>query len=77
MEHPLIGNIDDMSLDDLQTKVSDLTKKLGIAHRMGNAQLCAQIQMALATYQNKYQEKLRKSNDKQSAPDFSGKIDIS
>lgn len=77
MEHPLIGNIDDLSIDDLQAKISDLTKKLGIAHRMGNAQLRAQVQMALETYQAKYREKQQALWKEKSGSDFSDKIDIS
>ena len=79
MEHPLINNIDDLSLEDLQTKISDLSKKLGIAHRSGNAALRQQVQMALETFQNKYKEKQQKIWDqaKQNGQDFSNKIDIS
>lgn len=61
MEHPLIANLDDLSAEQLQEKISELTKKLGIAYRTGNAQLCHQLRMALESYQNKYQEKLRGS----------------
>jgi hypothetical protein len=60
MEHPLIDNLDDLSVDQLQEKISELTKKLGIAMRTGNAHLCNQLRMALESYQNKYQEKNRK-----------------
>lgn len=79
MEHPLIPNIDHLRLEELQEKVGDLTKKLSIAHRMGNAQLRAQIEMALETYQNKLIEKQREFWDrgKGSGTDHSDKIDIS
>lgn len=79
MEHPLIADIDHLSLEDLQIKVTELTKKLGIAHRMGNAHLRTQIGMALETYQNKLLEKQKKyyENARKSGPDFSDKIDIS
>lgn len=79
MEHPLIGNIDNLELDELQTKINDLTKKLSIAHRMGNAQLVGQIRMALETFQTKHREKQQALWDasKKSGPDFSDKIDIS
>jgi hypothetical protein len=59
MEHPLVGNLDDLSVDQLTTQISDLSRKLGIASRTGNAHLCNQIRMALESYQNKYQEKLQ------------------
>lgn len=72
MEHPLIGELDSLSSEQLQEKISDLTKKMGIAYRTGNAQLCHQLQMALETYQNKYNEKLRGSGST-----FDEVIDIS
>jgi hypothetical protein len=60
MEHPLIDNLDSLTVDQLQEKISELTKKLGIAMRSGNGHMCNQLRMALESYQNKYQEKNRK-----------------
>lgn len=77
MEHPLIGNIDDLSLDDLTSKISDLNNKLNIVMRTGNGHLCNQIRMALETYQNKYQEKLRATYKRGDGdPNFDDKISI-
>ena len=79
MEHPLINNIDDLSMEQVQERITELSRKVGMAHRMGNAQLRHQIQMALETYQNKYRERqqaLWKKDDDQGA-DFSDRIDIS
>lgn len=59
MEHPLINNLDDLSAEQLQEKISELSKKLSIALRTGNGHLCNQLRMALETFNNKYQEKLR------------------
>ena len=59
MEHPLIPNLDNLSAEQLSEKISELTKKLGIAARMGNGYLCDQLRMAIESYQTKYQEKLR------------------
>ena len=79
MEHPLINNIDHLGIEDLQTKISDLNKKLNWARRAGNAQVCAQIQLALNTFNAKYQEKQQAIYDssRRNGPDFSDKIDIS
>lgn len=74
MDHPLIGNIDTLTTDELSGKLTELNKKLAIAYRMGNNQLCNQIRMAIDTYQNKYQEKLRAS---QTGTGYDGMIDIS
>ena len=59
MEHPLIENLDNLSQEQLQEKISELTKKLGIAMRTGNGHLCNQLRMALESYQNKYNDKQR------------------
>ena len=77
MEHPLIPNLDDLSIDQLQEKIAELTKKVGMAHRLGNAQLRYQVQMALETYQNKYRERLMAPKKDDGSPDFGNKIDIS
>jgi len=78
MEHPLINNIKDLTLDQLQTNISELNKKLSFAARTGNASLVGQLQMALETFNNRYQEKLQDQYNKgNTGPDFSEKIDIS
>lgn len=78
MEHPLINDIGDLTLDQLQTKINELNKKLNIAMRGGNAALIGQIRMVLETFNNKYQAKLQEQQNKGSAgPDFSDKINIS
>lgn len=77
MEHPLIGKIDSLTLEELSSKISELNKKLGIAQRTGNAYLCDQLRMALESYNNQYQTKLQESYAKQSGNvDFSDKINI-
>ena len=79
MEHPLINNIDDLSPEDLQARISDLNKKLAFAVRAGNGHLSAQIRMALETFNNKYQQRMQEIYNKQnrSGTDFSDKINIS
>lgn len=79
MEHPLISDIDNLTIDELQGKISELNKKLSFAQRIGNAQLANQIRMAIETFRNKYQQKMQTIHDSQNKnnPDFSDKIDIS
>ena len=72
-EHPLIPNLDNLTIDELNAKIAELNKKLAIAYRLGNNYLCNQIRMAIETYTTKYQEKLRAS---QSGTDYDGMIDI-
>lgn len=73
MEHPLIGNINDLSEAELLEKINELSKKYMIAQRSGNNQLTNQILMALDSYRNKLQEHYRKGKDS----GHEDKIDIS
>jgi len=77
MEHPLIGSLDDQTLEQLSTRINDLAKKLSIAARSGNGHLCNQIRMAMTNYQNMYQTKLQESYRKaQGDSNFDDKINI-
>jgi hypothetical protein len=77
MEHPLIGSLDDQTLEQLSTRINELSKKLSIAARTGNGHLCNQIRMAMENYQNMYQTKLQESYKKaQGNTNFDDKINI-
>ena len=73
-EHPLMQKLSDLSNEDLQTKISDLNKKITYAYRLGNQGMINQLQMLLNSHNYEYQQRLRKkfSTDK----DLKGKIDI-
>lgn len=75
MEHPLIGDLSDLTIDELSTKISDLNRKLTMAMRTGNGHLCNQIRMAIESHNIKYQEKLQESYKKFDA-NFDDKINI-
>jgi hypothetical protein len=79
MEHPLISNIDHLSMEELQSRISDLIKKLSFAQRSGNAQLANQLRMALESFNNKYQQRVAELNKPRdgNTPDYSDRIDIS
>lgn len=74
MEHPLIGDLNSLTLEELNTRISEIYKKLNIATQTGNAYLCNQLRMALESYTNKYQEKLQESTK---THNFDDKIKIS
>lgn len=78
MEHPLINNIADLSLDDLQARITDLTKKMAWAQRH-NRDLAAQIQMAIDSHRTTYQLKMDELTRAQrnAGTDYSDRIDIS
>jgi len=77
MEHPLIGPLDEQTLEELGARINELGKKLSIAARSGNGHLCNQIRMAMENYQNMYQTKLQDSYKKaQGDSNFDDKINI-
>lgn len=78
MEHPLINDATDLTMEELQTRISDLQRKLTWCQR-SNARLAQQVAMALETYNNQYQQRQREIWQKSQAqgPDYSDKIDIS
>lgn len=65
MEHPFINNLDDKNLEDLQTKISELSNKLNFAYRTQNSPLISQINMALESYRNAYNKKMNELIKKQ------------
>ena len=73
MEHPLIGSLEEFTPEQLLDKINELNRKLGIAYRMGNNDLCNQLRMAVESHQIKYQEKIRRNPDN----NFDSVIDIS
>jgi ribonuclease HIII len=75
MEHPLIGNIDHLTEDELSEKINELNRKLNMAIRSGNGHMCNQLRMAVESFQSKYQQKLQEARKGQST-NFDDKIDI-
>jgi hypothetical protein len=55
MEHPLIGSLTDLTVEELSAKIGELSNKLAIATRSGNGHLCEQVRMAIESYRNQYQ----------------------
>ena len=63
MEHPLVTNLNDLTEEQLLEKITELQRKLSIAYRTGNADLCNQIRMAIESFQTKYQDKIRRDDN--------------
>ena len=76
MEHPLIGNLEELTPEQLTEKITELHQKLTIAMRTGNGHLCNQIRMAIESYTNKLRAKQAKAWE-ESAQNFKDKINIS
>lgn len=73
MEHPFINNLSDLTLEQLQEKLSDITNKLNFAYRTGNGPLINQLKMVYESYKNEHGKKLDEIINKQKSKT---KIDI-
>jgi ribosomal protein L29 len=58
MEHPFISSLSDKTLEELQTSISDLTKKLNFAYRMQNGAMTHQLNMVIESYRVEYGRKM-------------------
>lgn len=50
MQHPFINDLSDKSLEDLQTTITDLHKKLNFAYRSQNGAMINQLRMVIESY---------------------------
>ena len=73
MEHPFVNNLNDKTLEELQTTIGDLTNKLTFAYRTQNSSLIHQLTMVLESYKNEYSKKMDEMISKQN---FQSKINI-
>ena len=58
MEHPFISSLTDKTLEELQTAISDLTKKLNFAYAMQNGPMIHQISMVIESYNTEHSKKM-------------------
>ena len=58
MQHPFITDLSDKSLEDLQTSITDLMKKLNFAYGMQNGPMIHQISMVLESYKAEHNKKM-------------------
>ena len=64
MNHPLTGNLQDLSDTDLQKKITELGKRLVFAHQTGNAQMIQQLEMLMQDYREVSQNRDRQRTEK-------------
>lgn len=64
MNHPLTGNLQDLSDSDLQKKITELGKRLVFAHQTGNAQMIQQLEMLMQDYREASQSRDRQRMEK-------------
>lgn len=60
-----INKLEEKTLEELQTTISDLTKKMNFISRSGNFQMTQQLMSAIESYKIAYQKKLEESMKKQ------------
>jgi hypothetical protein len=65
MQHPFITDLSDKSLEDLQTSITDLMKKLNFAYSMQNGPMIHQISMVLESYKAEHNKKMDEIMKKQ------------
>lgn len=77
MEHPLLSDLSDLSLEQLTEKISDINKRLNWARRTNNAMI-PQLLMLLESYQNQFNALQKAQWDKEQSrgSDYLDKIDI-
>lgn len=78
MEHPLVQIDPNATLEELQTRINELTSKLSVAIKSGNGHLSSQVRMALESYKIRYNHVVEQSYKSQtSIEDYTKNIKIS
>jgi hypothetical protein len=79
MEHPFISTtvLTELTLDELQTKISELIGKLSFAYQTNNQTMINQITMVLDSYNSARAQKLNDMFPKDKGNDHGDKISIS
>ncbi len=58
MEHPFINDLSNLTLEQLQEKLTDIASKLNFAYRTGNGPLIQQLQMVHESYKKEHGKRL-------------------
>jgi hypothetical protein len=72
--HPLVGNLSEMSTEDLHKKYNELMSKMNQAYRFGPTSIIPQMQMVIESYNVEYQKRMDEMYKKQN---IEGSINIS
>lgn len=78
MQHPLVENLESMTLEEVMTKLTSLREKQRFASGTGNADLVRQILMVIECYEAQYQKLMAESMEQARGRlgDVTKKIDI-
>ena len=58
MKHPFINDLSEKSLEELQSKITEINNKLTFAYRTSNRPLINQLLMILESYRDEYNTKM-------------------
>ena len=76
MEHPLLEELSHLPLEEVQSKISDLNKKLAFAYQTNNQPIVNQLNLIMGSYQEVYRKKMDELMPKGDSDKYSDKIDI-
>lgn len=65
MQHPFITDLSNLSLEEIQNKITDLNNKLNFAYRTGKGPMIHQINMVIESYRAEYSKKMDEMIKKQ------------
>lgn len=76
--HPLVGNLEELSNEELHKKYNELMQKFNQAHRFGPTSVIPQMQMILENYKYEMDKRNRKTIEEMESKNnnFKGIIDI-
>lgn len=75
MSHPLLGSLNDKSIEELTDTIYDLNKKLSFLTRTNNQTMINQLLMVLQAYNTEYKKRQAELWNKKSSS-LNDKIDI-
>ena len=76
MEHPLLEELSHLTLEEVQSKISDLNKKLAFSYQTNNQPIVNQLNLIMGSYQEVYRKKMDELMPKGDSDKYSDKIDI-
>lgn len=62
MFHPLLPDLQQLKIADIESKISELSKKYFVAARSGNSSLCEQVLIVLEAYRTEFQKRNLEAN---------------
>jgi hypothetical protein len=76
--HPLVGNLEELSNEELHKKYNELMTKFNQAHRFGPVSVIPQMQMILENYKFEMDKRNRKTLEEIESKNnkFKGIVDI-